>query len=626
MRNAILFSVCLLCSCTHYSPDIEAVLKQAGSNRGELEKVLKHYSRNPADSLKLRAAEFLIVNMPGKYSAYYDAPWNDVATVRLRWTSSSDKQLVVDTYKLGNPIRKDDVTHITAEYLINNIELAFKVWQEQLWGKYIPFDIFCEEILPYRLNTEPLENWREKALASFNDLNLSFKKDSIISPVKACIQVNSKLPRIRIDKDFPPMNFSQLMASTRGDCGEMAALAVFSMRALGIPVTVDYTPFWPDRKNGHTWNSVCDTSGVHVSFMGAETNPGNPHQATKNPFSKALRRTFAKQNDLDAEELNFPPALRDAYSKDVTTEYASCSDVKIPLAKNFLTEAKYVFLSTPYEMEWNNVAWGVIEHDSLRFSSVGKKVLYLPVYYQDEKVTAADYPFWLDKNGHCRFFKPDTIQSFSITRIAPPDNFFLYRMINGRFEGANKEDFSDAKLLYTVKKIDGPWYHTSDVKNRSKYRYVRYVSPPRAKCNVAEIRFFGQTGEKLRGKIIGTTGSWENSSSTRDKVFDGDPTTFFDAANEDSWVGLDLGEPQTITKVRYLSRNDGYSIYEDHVYELFYWNGKNWQSLVKKTAEDHIIQYDAPANALYIIKNTTNGKIYRLPFIVENGEQKWFPL
>ena len=56
-----------------YSPEINRVLFMAGKNRGELEKVLKHYSQNPADSLKLKAAEFLIINMPGKYSEYHEA-------------------------------------------------------------------------------------------------------------------------------------------------------------------------------------------------------------------------------------------------------------------------------------------------------------------------------------------------------------------------------------------------------------------------------------------------------------------------------------------------------------------------------------------------------------------------
>ena len=96
--NVILAGVAILFlfSCTRYSTEIEDVLRQAGKNRKELEKTLKHYGKNPSDSLRLRAAEFLIVNMPGRYSEYYDAPWNDIATVSLRWTSSPDKQLVLD--------------------------------------------------------------------------------------------------------------------------------------------------------------------------------------------------------------------------------------------------------------------------------------------------------------------------------------------------------------------------------------------------------------------------------------------------------------------------------------------------------------------------------------------------
>ncbi|MDR0713198.1 MAG: hypothetical protein LBF89_02920, partial [Bacteroidales bacterium] len=120
MKNITLFILLFVCafSCTRYSPEIEAVLQQAGDNRSELEKVLKHYGENHSDSLKLRAAEFLIVNMPGKYSSYYDAPWNDVATVHLRWTSSSDKQAILDAYRLGEPVVREDVKCITADYLI----------------------------------------------------------------------------------------------------------------------------------------------------------------------------------------------------------------------------------------------------------------------------------------------------------------------------------------------------------------------------------------------------------------------------------------------------------------------------------------------------------------------------
>lgn len=48
---------------------LEAALSQAGENRVELEKVLHRYQSNPSDSLKYKAARFLIENMPS-YTYY----------------------------------------------------------------------------------------------------------------------------------------------------------------------------------------------------------------------------------------------------------------------------------------------------------------------------------------------------------------------------------------------------------------------------------------------------------------------------------------------------------------------------------------------------------------------------
>ena len=44
---------------------LNSVLEQAGKNKGELENVLVHYDSVPE---KRKAAEFLIKNMPGRYS------------------------------------------------------------------------------------------------------------------------------------------------------------------------------------------------------------------------------------------------------------------------------------------------------------------------------------------------------------------------------------------------------------------------------------------------------------------------------------------------------------------------------------------------------------------------------
>lgn len=49
---------------------------------------------------------------------------------------------------------------IKAEFLIHHIDQAFEVFEKRSWNKYLPFDDFCELILPYRIGDEPLEEWR----------------------------------------------------------------------------------------------------------------------------------------------------------------------------------------------------------------------------------------------------------------------------------------------------------------------------------------------------------------------------------------------------------------------------------------------------------------------------------
>jgi hypothetical protein len=497
MKNIILVLLCFLCfACSekYYSSEINTVLFMAGDNRSELEKVLNHYSQNLGDSLKLRAAEFLILNMSGKYSEYYDAPWENVATASLRWTSSSNKQLIVDTYGLGKIIVEEDLKFITAKYLINNIELAFKVWQEQPWGKHITFGIFCEEILPYRISSEPLENWREKALASFADINHSFRNNPDITAVEACIKVNSLLPKFKPDKDFPVMNYSMLMASTRGACDDLSALAAFTMRALGIPVTIDFTPKWLYQNVGHSWNVVCDSSGKHIPFMGTEESPGTLHQGITAIKSKVYRRTFANRHIIETETVdeNIPPVFQQNII-DVSSEYGEFADIEIPLRFPAAENTGYAYLASLGVNQWHIAAYGLVEEQKVRFSSAGTKVVYLPVYYSENIQTPANYPFWLSEDEKINFFEPDTthlekiilsdVTIFFNGQISTSD-LWCKRMLHGVFEGANCSDFSDATTLYTIKELPKMRYNTVTLNTKDHFRYVRYLSPDEGYCNV----------------------------------------------------------------------------------------------------------------------------------------------
>ncbi|MDR1897245.1 MAG: hypothetical protein LBR10_10700 [Prevotellaceae bacterium] len=651
-----------------YAPEINAVLFMAGDNRGELEKVLKHYGANPADSLKLRAAEFLIENMPGKYSLEYDAPFENVVAVYLRWDGLGDKQDVENAFKIGKQIVREDVKHIKGDYLINNIELAFKMWEEQPWGKDVPFDVFCEEILPYRVAYEPLENWREKILVSFAKLNRTFREQPEMTSTEACFKVNSELPRLKLSNWLPKMNYSMILTTSRGMCDEMTALAAFTMRALGIPVTLECTPKWSHRNVGHTWNSVYAGAGRRFSFMGTEANPGATHPGSRMPKSKVYRITYAKQNNFNGiDNNNIPPSVRNPFMKDVTEEYVELfsespdkkdslnllpprksivhdslhkrglgvvldplstkgKSVKVPTTNKPANDSKYAFLAVIGENEWNITGWGKIYDDSIDFGTIGRNILYLPVYYVQNTSTAANYPFIIRDDDNLHFFESDTAnrRRFTVSNIFLSGDKYKERMINGVFEGANQSDFSDAKVLHVVKKASGECFNTANIQNPATYRYVRYVSSANSHCHVAEVIFYNNKGEKLSGKPIGTPGSYLDSPMTFDKAFDGDISTFYDAKYlNDSWMGLELNEPQTISKIQYLPRNEGNGIYEGHTYELFFREKNDWKLLERQTAVNHLLQFQFPVNTLLYLKNTSTGKLGKWFVITKDGEQEW---
>lgn len=154
MKN-ILFTTSILTllaiiACKGKMPaTVEAALKDAGNNRRELQKVLEHYSA-PADTLKLKAAKFLIANMPYHYG-YYGSEMEkhgiifsiiDTLSYRKENVTVEDKMHIGDSLlTIYDEPRQDgvkaipDTKVVSADYLITNIDFAFRAWQQAPWRK-----------------------------------------------------------------------------------------------------------------------------------------------------------------------------------------------------------------------------------------------------------------------------------------------------------------------------------------------------------------------------------------------------------------------------------------------------------------------------------------------------------
>lgn len=101
MKEFILFLVFLFFISCNSRIDNPSQIWEGLSNCKQLEGVLEHYSKNPADSLKLKAAQFLIANMEGKYSEYYNTPWQNIASALYRWNDIPDEERLLVKHDWG---------------------------------------------------------------------------------------------------------------------------------------------------------------------------------------------------------------------------------------------------------------------------------------------------------------------------------------------------------------------------------------------------------------------------------------------------------------------------------------------------------------------------------------------
>ena len=616
---------------------------ESGDNSTELKAVLRHYAN---ETLKHRAACYLIGNMPGHYtytgerarifssqldsilnSSAYSNPYNDSRIIQKK----------VDSLLLHYPFssfnRVADVKSVKADFLIANIDNAFELWENGHWAQHLDFEEFCETLLPYTYyNGYEHEDWRSKVRAILDDGvyetldSFQYSSDMDHSPFWACKYMNGWLKNYYSRDDVPEgkvraISQSALPRIPYGECDHFADIALIVMRSLGIPVMEDFTPQWPFRSLGHTWNVLISTDGRKISFGGCDVDPDVLHKPDQK-MAKVYRRTYAPDSELirlNHKEKNIPPLFTNVFMKDVTPEYMKTVSIKI---RGWKFHHRYAYLAVFDNKEWKPVCFGRRTIGGYYFKSIGKDILYLPVISTEAGLQAIGNPFVIDARGQMHSLQSSNGEA---SRVVLTRKFFLSqrmhmyagRVIGGRFEGSNDKDFINNELVHAVETWRNTW-DSITVKPSRAYRYWRFVSPKDGLGNMAEIEFYGQGGERVNGRVIGTDGSYSVHDTTTNKyaVFDGDPLTYYDMPRSiiNPWVGMDFGQPVQISAIRFLPRNDDNNIRPGDEYELVFWSEGRWRSLGRQTANGNTLTYDnVPSNALLLLHDLSRGKEER-PF------------
>lgn len=632
---------------------LETVLQVAGENRQELEKVLHYYRINLADSLKYKAVCFLIENIPfytysdgeqlENYKSYYT--W-------LKKSKSKTPQQVVDSIKkiygpMKEPSKKRDIMEIDSAYLCHNIDWAFKVWQEQPWGKNISFETFCEYLLPYRIGDEPLTYWRETYYEKYNSLLDSLRmSDSldIEDPVVAANYLISKLP----DKSYyytsvTPYPFGHIgpeyVQYLSGTCREVTDFAVYLFRALGIPCAIDFVPARSYINAGHFWLTTWNKDGEeYMTDFPQKLRPVRKNWWYRwDDSSKVYRYTFSVNRGLYEQMAKYGeevyPFWRLPKFTDVTYGYGYNfkKELVIPLEKQYKTKrsGKIAYLCVSDRDRWTPVDWTVYDAGHLAFQYVRKGSFMRVATYENGELCFLTDPFYADKQNDEIHYYPVGKERQDVVLYAKCnieiENRFRNKMIGGVFEGSNHPDFLEKDTLFIIQGKPNRLNTTVKSWSDKEYRYLRYFGPAKGFCNISEVAFYEKNDTAaLSGKIIGTPGcSQHDGTHEYTNVFDGKTWTSFDYFKPTGgWAGLDLGRKVRVDRIVYTPRNRDNYVRPDDLYELFYCD-RDWKSAGKiKAAADSLVFRDIPVNTLLLLRNHTRGLDERI-FIYENGSQLW---
>lgn len=590
---------------------INETLAFAGDNREELEKVLSYYE-DKGETRKWKAARFLIANMKDKFS--YDIPDLDSirqALVNVKTQNVWDERWKGYRYKQLPKIY--DAQVITADYLIENIELAFESWQRYGWGKRYSFDDFCKYLLPYRVGDEPLERWREEYRDCYVPLLDSLYRGTDVIEAASVMQHYAEHAGYKYYANFsiPHQGAPFLKKCWVGTCRDYCDFIVYLFRTLGIPVATDCMKYSPEVRHGHEWNAVKDTTGLFVPIEFHDSAVKRDWE-NKRRKGKIYRYTFEKQAE--------PTFDGNYYMRDVTEEYFGKNCVEFPIDEN--TDG---FIAVFAFEGWKPIARYECKRGKGVVRNIEPENIFMPVIEKNGQLVENGFPFmWDGKKAIVLAPDVEKKEKVRLTRKYPVTmnlKNHLYRMNGTCIEGSDLLDFAKADTLVSIQDSALSLKRFLKSRREKKYRYVRFSPPHRLWLEMAELYVFSDTAftERVGCKIIpGTDSSYKDFY----RASDDDWLTYYWVYTRGASLVLDLGKSTKIGSFLFVPRNDDNYVKKGEYYELMYQNGANgWASLGRKVAEEDYIDFeDVPANALLRLHHCTKG-VEEQVFLWKDGKQ-----
>ncbi|MBY3622046.1 transglutaminase domain-containing protein [Acinetobacter sp. CUI P1] len=221
----------------------------------------------------------------------------------------------------------NDLADYNGELFLNHVRTTLKIRRDMPWQ--VPDPIFLHFVLPYRVNTENIEEHRQILHEQLAE------RTSKLSMTEAILETNYWCHEVAtyIGSDLRTISPLSMIRNARGRCGEESTLAVAALRSIGIPARQVYTPRWAHCDDNHAWVEAWADGEWY--FIGACEPEARPNQGWFGPPARRamLINTRILANYQGPEEIT----LADEWFTEINVleNYASTRTITIHVKDEF---------------------------------------------------------------------------------------------------------------------------------------------------------------------------------------------------------------------------------------------------------------------------------------------------
>ena len=230
-----------------------------------------------------------------------------------------------------------DLQSLSSEFLLQEVELAYKSWQSSPWHEDIPEQLFLQYILPYSNFNERRDSWRGDFTERLREKAWSFK-----NPMDAIIWLNSDLNdefKVYFHKSKrpkPDQSPYESIEAGYASCTGLSILLTDACRAIGVPARIVGIPRWTEVRGNHNWVEVWDEQWHNVGGTGSDPrnddwvnertrNQSDPDNWMNMVYATCYRKTSLKFPLIWDMDIDYIPALN------VTRFYSLGEEVEIAI-------------------------------------------------------------------------------------------------------------------------------------------------------------------------------------------------------------------------------------------------------------------------------------------------------